>query len=63
MVFGGERYIVGREPGPQTVTGAGDTLIDNHGRRYREIDAAEAQSIRNSTGGTVFTIDPYGRIR
>lgn len=63
MVPGSDRYIVQRQSGPQTTTGAGDILIDNHGRRYREVDACEAEMIRQSTGGFVYTLDSYGRIR
>lgn len=64
MIFGPYPFIVGREPGPQTITGAGDILIDNNGRRYREVDSAEATMIRNSTGGGhVYELHSDGTIR
>lgn len=56
MVFGSNHWVVGREPGPGTATGAGDILIDNHGNRYRVVDDIEASMIRNSTGGHVYTV-------
>jgi hypothetical protein len=59
----GYPYIVKREPGPQTVTGAGDIVTDNCGQRYRVIDSAEANMLRNSTAGQVFTIGSDGTIR
>jgi len=63
MVFESDRYIVKRESGPQTTSGAGDILIDNYGHRYREVDSAEAQSLRNTTGAMLYTFDRYGRLR
>lgn len=55
--------IVAREPGPQTVTGAGDILIDSDGNRWRVIDSGEAAMLRNSTGVIVANLYPDGTIR
>lgn len=56
-------YVVKREPGPQTCTGAGDILTDSNGNRWRLLAPGEAANIRNSTGGMVGTIYPDGTIR
>lgn len=63
MVPYSQRFVSHREPGPGTMTGAGDIIVDNYGNRYRVLDAGEAQSIRNSTGGQVYTIGWDGSIR
>jgi uncharacterized membrane protein len=57
------KFIVARHAGPGTASGAGDTVIDNHGNRYRIIDDGEASMIRQSTGGQVYTIENDGTIR
>lgn len=56
-------HIVSREPGPQTASGPGDIIIDSHGRRYREIDSADAARLRNTTNGQVYTLHSDGTIR
>jgi len=62
MVFGDDRYIVGREFGSGT-TGASDILVDNRGGRWRIIERGEAELARQTTAEIVATIDCYGRIR
>lgn len=64
MVPGNYPKVMGtRSSGPGTATGSGDIIYDNHGREYRIVDAHEAASIRNSTGGVVHTLHPDGTIR
>lgn len=65
MVFEKVRRIVGSEPGnDNTATaGSGGILIDDHGSRYRVVDAYEAATIRNSTGGRVYTLHPDGTVQ
>lgn len=63
MVFGNYPRIVRREPGPQTMTGAGDTVVDSNGDCWRVISNAEANFLRNGTGNSVATIHSDGTIR
>jgi hypothetical protein len=55
--------VVGREPGPGTISGDGDTLIADDGSRYRVVSDAEARMLRQGTGNTVRTLYPDGTIR
>lgn len=55
--------IVQRHAGPGTMTGEGDTLIDDRGNSYRQVSHAEADMIRRSTGGVVYTLHPDGTVR
>ena len=55
-------YVVRRDPGPQTASGAGDIVTDNHGNRYRIIDAHEAAALRSGTGNNVRTLHSDGTI-
>lgn len=63
MVFGDYPRIVRTEYGQGTATGSGDVVVDDRGQRYRIVDAAEAQMIRNSTGGMVYRLYPDGTVR
>ena len=63
MIFGNYPRVVGREPGPGTATGEGDTLIDNNGNRYRVVSDAEAAMLRSGTGSNVRELHNDGTIR
>lgn len=55
-------YVVRRDPGPQTASGAGDIVTDNYGNCYRVLDECEAEALRNGTGNTVRTLYSDGTI-
>jgi hypothetical protein len=54
------RRVVRRWPSEQTA--GGDYLQDDRGQVWRMVDQAEADSIRNSTAGTVGRLLPNGEI-
>jgi len=56
------RRLVMRISGPQTASGPGDMLIDDHGRHYREVDQYEVSILRAGTAPRIFTIYPNGTI-
>lgn len=62
MMQSPNRHVVQSYPGEQTTDGSDGYVRDNHGKLYRVVSAAEAASIRNSTGGTVATLHRDGRI-
>lgn len=55
--------IVMRHAGPGTMPGEGDTLIDDRGNSYRHVSQQQADMIRNSTAGIVYTLHPDGTVR
>ena len=63
MMFGNYPNIVQRHAGPGTMTGEGDTVIDDRGKSYRVVDHITAAMIRQSTGGMVYTLHPDGTVR
>lgn len=55
--------IVRREPGSGTLVGAGDTLIDSNGNRWRQLMPGECETMTQTTCGIVGRIYPDGTIR
>lgn len=60
--YGPRRYVVRREPWPQTCTGVGDVVTDNYGQQYEVVDSFRANMIRGGTGGTIVTLHADGTI-
>ena len=51
--------VVKREPGPATVSGAGDILTDSDGKQWIIVDRCD----RSSTASECRTLHPDGTIR
>jgi hypothetical protein len=57
-------HAVQRIAGPGTAPGAGDTIIDNQGNRYRVVSEGEASIIRSGTTAcAIRTLYSDGTIR